>query len=616
MNWQVSLIVFALLPGLACCQSDTPACSDNRYGTAVQARQIELAMLNGSIEAVQTAIRAAQITRGTALGCSETSYSYINSDRAAPSSATVRAQWQRHVDSAESARAQYDACPGVGRAGGAYALGGWLARGYGRAFNTESLQAISGNFLDTQYLPSRSPGRLTSWPGLFAYSETLAQAGTCLAPAVISDALLSICDASPLLCVRYQTGRFAGQQFVIGDYSLEPELRDGGAAFDHAWAGVMMVEAALASTDIAARERYRHAALAAGDYALQAPLVRNHNYTAKLIWLLAVLYDWTGEERFKSGLIDRLERNLLPAVLMDSNADGIVDGLTIRFADLRAPAARRPGRLWDAHNSLPWYQAMNTWAMLESYLAFVARGDDALAARLRPHVLAMLDNLAGELDSDSLAPGSGTTQLAYVFASALWKFADSPQLQRAAREPVWENALWGIWNQGLGATPGDDKTATAAMVHLRAEGLRYQSYRTRENKRLSGLPTDTRASGAWYDPARSGEGLMVLATSSSRMFVSWYTYDPVDSKRQVWLVAEGSFDGREFTGEVLITSGTRFGAAFSASDVRREPWGTMRLQFENCARATLHYSSTVPGFGSGRIGMVKLANTDGLLCQP
>jgi hypothetical protein len=594
-------------------QPAPPVCTANRYGTAAQATAIELAMLQGTAAEVTAAIRAAQTTRGVELGCAELAYGYGANDLAAPSQTALRAQWQLHVDSAAAAPSVYDACPGLGRAGGAYALGGWLAVGFGRTFDAAALQAISANLLETQYLASRTPGRQATWTGLFGYAERLSQPGSCFVAGVVGEGVAAACSTAPQLCVTYQSGRFANERFVVGDYVVDPPIRDGGAAFDHSWAGVMFIEAALASSDPALRERYRRAALAAGEFALAEPPVRNHNYTAKLIWLLAALYDWTGELRFRDGLIDKLERNLLPAVLMDDNGDGVIDGLTVRFADLAAPAARVPGRVWDAHNALPWYHAMNSWAMVEAHLAFKSRGDSEWAARTRRYALAMMDNLGTELGQSGLAQGStGSSQIPFAFATALWKLADAEGLSR----PAWERGLWSVWNQGLGSAPGDNKTATAAMVYLRSKGIRHQSYAVRELKRSSQLPTDGRVSGAWYDPARDGEGLLVLAVEGGQMLVTWYTYDPADPGKQVWLLATGAFDGARFQGNAVLTRGTRFGALFNPLSVERVPWGTLSLEFSSCARATLTYSSTIAGYGGGERTLQQLAGTRGLACVP
>lgn len=106
---------------------------------------------------------------------------------------------------------------------------------------------------------------------------------------------------------------------------------------------------------------------------------------------------------YRDALLDRLERNLKPGVLMDRNADGLVDGMAHQpFAELN-PVARLPGRMWDGHNSIVWYQASTRWAMTEAYCAFRDRGDTDEAADLRALAIAMLDNMAWELTQ--LGPG-------------------------------------------------------------------------------------------------------------------------------------------------------------------------------------------------------------------
>jgi hypothetical protein len=256
---------------------------------------------------------------------------------------------------------------------------------------------------------------------------------------------------------------------------------------------------------------------------------------------------------------------------------------------------------------------MNAWAMVESYLAFKSRGDAEWAAHTRRYAIAMMDNLGAELGQSGPAAGTtGNSQIPFAFITALWKLADAEGLSR----PAWERGLWSVWNQGLGSAPGDNKTATAAMVHLRSEGVPYQSYAAREQKRLSQVPTDGRVSGAWYDPARSGEGLQVLALVGGQLLVTWYTYDPADATKQVWLLATGTFDGTRFQGDAMLTRGTRFGALFHPLDVERVPWGTITLRFTSCARATLAYTSTLAGYGSGERALQLLAGTSGLECVP
>lgn len=455
-----------------------PVCMDNRYGTGPQSAQIELLMQSGSVAEVQTALRVAQHTRGLELGCAELQYSYIEADVRAPTSAQINAAWQVHSAAARPLSAQLDRCPALGRSAGAYALGGWNALQGGLTVDETALRTLSDNLQQTQWTLERGTALEAVPYGMFGYASSAGDpASICYVAGVVGDGVRRACDTAPELCAVFQSGRFSGQRFVVGDYLPSAGVRDGGAGFDQGWAGVMMIEAALAASDPADRQRYRAAAIAAGEWAVAEPAVRNHNYTAKLIWLLAALYDYTGEARFREALIDKLERNLLPGVLMDFNGDGQIDGLEpLRFDQLKAPAARLPGRMWDAHNALPWYAAMSAWALVEAHTAFVSRGDMKWAALTRSYALAMLDNLAAELAGragGNLGPGS--SQPPFAFATALWKLADVEQLPR----PSWEAVLWGVWNAGLAGAPGDNRTATAAIVALRSNGVAYRSYRER-----------------------------------------------------------------------------------------------------------------------------------------
>ena len=82
------------------------------------------------------------------------------------------------------------------------------------------------------------------------------------------------------------------------------------------------------------------------------------------------MYNWTGDITYLDELNYKLDKNLLPSVLTDFDNDGMVDGTNpaIAFQDLTT-IAEVPGRNWDGHNSLPWYSAMNAWALTDAYVA-------------------------------------------------------------------------------------------------------------------------------------------------------------------------------------------------------------------------------------------------------
>lgn len=599
---QSALFICAILAALQA-SAQSPVCTELRYGTATQARTIEETQQTGSVDEAVAAIRVAQRTRGNDLGCTEAAYALSGSDVRAPSLAAIRAAWNAQVSAAAAALVVYDGCPAIGRGAGAYALGGWTARAGGLAFPEPALNALAENLIHTQYGADKTPGEQTTWTGMFGYAQRLGEAGNaCFVPGIVGEGVGVACDTAPGLCALYRRGRFANERFVVGDFLAGSNLRDGGGAFDHGWAGVMMIEAALGTSDRAAAARYRQAALAAADWAVTEPAVRNHNYTAKLIWLLAAAYDWTGESRYRAALIDKLERSLLPGVLMDQNADGEVDGVPgVRFSALRAPAARQPGRMWDAHNALPQYQAMNAIALVEAFAAFNARGDVEMRDRVKPFAIAVLDNQASEFQAGNGT--AGATQAAYAFAVGLWKLSDPENLPR----PLWEQAFWRIWNAGLGASPGDSKTAAAAVISVRAEGRVWRAYRHRGAASETTAPFDARISGLWFDPARAGEGLNLTLIAPNRLVVAWYTYKADGSGEPQWIAADGGFDGRRFSAAAFTLRGTRFGSGFNPADVQQTRWGELTMDFSRCDSAVLTWRSDVAGFGTGSRSLIRLA---------
>ena len=115
-------------------------------------------------------------------------------------------------------------------------------------------------------------------------------------------------------------------------------------------------------------------------------------------------------------------------------------------------------------------------------------------------------------------------------------------------------------------------------------------------------------SGSWYNPDRSGEGLMIELTNGDNptAVVSFYTYAPDGSGDQVWLIGSGPIAGETAIADLVITEGTTFGETFDPAAVTRTPWGQVRVQFTSDTPATLEYESTLDGYGSGQIDLTRL----------
>ncbi|MBL7648081.1 MAG: hypothetical protein JNK74_18005 [Candidatus Hydrogenedentes bacterium] len=443
----------------------------NPYGTPDQATAIEDAMYQGSIADCVAAIAAARETRAVCVGCPDVEFARAAPDTTPPTLEDVATAWNTvHLPGLNT---YGEDCPPIGREWPAAALGGYYARLAGYPAPEELLALIAKQVEGAQYGPAHAPEPLVTHVGLYGYAGRLAErSDPCYRGGVVRERVEEICGKLPQFCPAYTSGIWAGERFVVADFSVTPRAYDGGAAYDHGWAGALMVEAWLQAGTPEDRGLFEASARLAAAWSAKEPAVRNHNYTAKNIWLLAQLYALTGEAPFRDALVDRLERNLKPGVLMDRDADGLVDGMAHQpFAELN-PVARTPGRMWDGHNSILWYQAMNTWAMTEAYCAFRDRGDVEEAGELRPFAVAMLDNMAWELTQ--LGPGvdigEGAHPTPYALLVGLRKIAAAEGETHAN----WEAALAVLWNTGyFERFEGGRSTANCGLYLLHLSGAPF-----------------------------------------------------------------------------------------------------------------------------------------------
>ncbi|WP_395792925.1 M23 family metallopeptidase [Aquimonas sp.] len=123
-------------------------------------------------------------------------------------------------------------------------------------------------------------------------------------------------------------------------------------------------------------------------------------------------------------------------------------------------------------------------------------------------------------------------------------------------------------------------------------------------------------SGAWYDPAQSGHGLQIIIGQDQRAAISWYTYGAQGG--QAYVVGSGSIEGRTLRVAAHATRGGRM-PGFDPSQVETPPWGELRLEFESCSRARLHWRSSaeLPGLpsGEGQVELQRLLPVGGAQCR-
>lgn len=95
----------------------------------------------------------------------------------------------------------------------------------------------------------------------------------------------------------------------------------------------------------------------------------------------------------------------------------------------------------------------------------------------------------------------------------------------------------------------------------------------------AGLLQRFNISGAWYDPQRSGEGLLVEDLGADQVLVVWFTFPPAGGDgEQAWLIGVGTASAHGVdVPDLRLVRGARFGSAFNPADVQRLPWGSLTL---------------------------------------
>ena len=123
-------------------------------------------------------------------------------------------------------------------------------------------------------------------------------------------------------------------------------------------------------------------------------------------------------------------------------------------------------------------------------------------------------------------------------------------------------------------------------------------------------------SGAFFDPARSGEGVFVQVLDNGSVVVIFYTYSP-DGKQFWTLSSDVQITGNTITANMIYPASiTGFGSQFNPSEVDLQPWGTLSLEYQpGCNLINLSYASTVDGFGSGNYLYQRLTQTAGTTCD-
>lgn len=124
-------------------------------------------------------------------------------------------------------------------------------------------------------------------------------------------------------------------------------------------------------------------------------------------------------------------------------------------------------------------------------------------------------------------------------------------------------------------------------------------------------------SGSWYDPSRTGEGLVLefaSASSGNSATVYWFTHRDGEP---YWLIGNAGYTpGTEaITVDLVEVSGANFGADFDPDDVQSEPWGAISLEFDSCTSGYASWEHN-GSLGSGDFDLERItASLAGIDCE-
>jgi len=121
--------------------------------------------------------------------------------------------------------------------------------------------------------------------------------------------------------------------------------------------------------------------------------------------------------------------------------------------------------------------------------------------------------------------------------------------------------------------------------------------------------------GNWFDKDQSGHGLAVEVLPNNGFLAEWFVYAPSPQGGQAWIFAQGTYSGATatLTAAQDVGAGALFPPNFDPNAIHQQIWGTINLTFSNSNTGQLHYSSVIPGYGSGSLPLVRLTQPAGVV---
>jgi hypothetical protein len=170
-------------------------------------------------------------------------------------------------------------------------------------------------------------------------------------------------------------------------------------------------------------------------------------------------------------------------------------------------------------------------------------------------------------------------------------------------------------------TAGDQEITTNVVATIYADGPTSSvvdtAYFWVHQVTSAGVPIASGFSGAWYDPAQSGHGLLVEVLPGNRLLAYWFAFSPdAAQSQQAWFGGVGNIEGNQAIIEADQGQGGRWVPEFDPALYELHTWGTLTFTFSDCNHGRVYYAGdgASSAWGVGSVDLTRLTQLEGLSC--
>lgn len=130
------------------------------------------------------------------------------------------------------------------------------------------------------------------------------------------------------------------------------------------------------------------------------------------------------------------------------------------------------------------------------------------------------------------------------------------------------------------------------------------------------VPITSGFTGTWIDAGATGQlGLNLEVLTGGGLVAEAYMFAPAGG--QAWVGGVGPIidgDHATITVSTIDGPGGRFASNFDPTQVQNTTWGTLTLHFSDCNHGVLDWASSVAGYASGSLPILRVTLPAGLSC--